>query len=145
MTENQVLRLLQRIVAQKRLLKSIKMQLKSLEEIAEPCAADPEKTPVSGGEVEDVSRKLARIERKRERLTKRYLLRVEEILTAETKAEGLVNLIDSEEIRAILMDRYFRGMDWTTIFKEHHASRAKVFRNRKAGIKEMAMKSKKNR
>lgn len=143
MTENQVLRLLQRIIAQKGLIESIRGQMEELEAIG-PCAVDTTKSRVSGGEVEDISRTLARVEKKRARLIRRYVKRIDELMDAETKAESLVELIESAEIRSILMDRYMLGKGWDTIAKEHNYERSTIFRKRREGIREMAMKSKKS-
>ncbi len=145
MTENQVLRLLQRIVAQKNLLKSIKAQLESLDQLIEPTAADPSKAPISGGKTEDVSKLLACIEKKRAALCKRYVMQIDNIMETETAATSLIRLIDSAEIKSILMDRYFTGKDWETICKEHHYQRARIFQLRKSGIREIAIKTKKMR
>lgn len=145
MTENQVLRLLQRIVAQKNLLKSIKAQLDSLDQLIEPTASDPSKAPVSGGQAEDVSKLLACIEKKRAALCKRYVMQIDNIMETETAAASLIRLIDSAEIKSILMDRYFNGKDWGTICREHHYQRTRIFQLRKNGIREISVKTREKR
>lgn len=146
MTENQVLRLLQKIVAEKIYMKSILEEMEELEELktmAEPRAADPSKDHVSGGETEDLSKIIAQVEKKKSRLMKKCMIQIEIILSNETYAIDLIDLIESKETRSILIDRYFRGKSWNDIAAAHFSSRSNIFRARKAGIMEIAQKSEK--
>lgn len=145
MTEKQVLRKLQRIHRQKNLLHSLEKSQKNIATITDLKAVNIELDKVSGGKRKDLAKRVEEIERKRTHWLRSYTYRVSELLETISENDHLIQLCTDEEIQAVLIDRYIENKKWETIAEEHGYSLSRIFDFRKKGIREIAIKTKKNR
>ncbi len=143
MTEQQVLRVLQKVYRQQNLLDTTKAELNHLIETIGPKAIDPQMPKTSGGKPSDISKTLSGVEARRSRLINRLLKQVDKMITLKTNAYDLISLCRNEEAQSILIDRYMRNMKWEDIIAAHSYSKTRVFVFRKRGIREIAMNTKK--
>ena len=143
MTEQQVLRILQKVYRQQNLLDSIKGELEHFMETVGPKAIDPQIPKTSGGKETDIAKTLSRIEVRRNRLIHRYVMQVDKMITLKKNAYNLVSLCQNEEAQSILIDRYLRNLKWDDIMRNHKYSKTRVFAFRKRGLKEIAANTKK--
>lgn len=143
MTEQQVLRILQKVYRQQNLLDSIKGELEHFMETVGPKAIDPQIPKTSGGKETDIATTLSRIETRRNRLIHRYLMQVDKMITLKKNAYELITLCQDEEAQSILIDRYLRNLKWDDIIENHHYSKSKIFDFRRKGIREIAINTKK--
>ncbi len=143
MTEQQVLRILQKVYRQQNLLDSIKGELEHFLETVGPKAINPQIPKTSGGKESDISATLSRIETRRARLIHRYLMQVDKMITLKKDAYTLIALCKNEEAQSILIDRYLRNLKWDDIIQSHNYSKTRIFAFRKRGIREIATNTKK--
>lgn len=144
MTEQQVLRILQKVYRQQNLLDSIKDELEHFLETVGPKAINPQIPKTSGGKESDISATLSRIETRRARLIHRYLMQVDKMITLKKDAYALIALCKNEEAQSILIDRYLRNLKWDDIIESHHYSKSKIFDFRQKGIREIVINTKKS-
>lgn len=143
MTEQQVLRILQKVYRQQNLLDSLRSELQHIIEDIGPKAIDPQIPKTSGGKDPDLSNTLTRIERRRNHLLNCFLKQVDKMITLKKNAYDLVSLCQDEEAQSILVDRYLRNLKWEDIIASHHYSKARIFDFRQKGIREIAINTRK--